>query len=67
MTLTIIAIIFIAGITVFITLTFAAYQEWRIKMFERQILRCFKTIRSEFQRYKKEINLEIERMKQKCK
>lgn len=61
MTLQIIAIIFISLITGFITLTFAAYQEWQIKMFERQILKCFKIIRNEFRNLEKEKNSDAER------
>ena len=47
MTLTVVAILVISIITGFITLTFAAYQEWRIKMFEREILKCLKIIRDD--------------------
>jgi len=44
MTQTIVAIIFISLMVTGITLTFAAYQEWRIKKLERDIVRCFKVV-----------------------
>lgn len=47
MTLQIIAIIIITGITGFITLTYASYLEWRLRCFERKFLKEIRKLQKE--------------------